>query len=71
MAQSNTEYIHQPLTDREQWLAQQIVGIAIAIHKTLGPGLLESVYEKVFVMSSPKGTFLTKSNALLRLCIMN
>ena len=27
-------------------LSYQIVGCAIAVHKTLGPGLLESVYEK-------------------------
>jgi GxxExxY protein len=31
-----------------EWLASQIVDIAIKIHKRLGPGLLESVYEKVF-----------------------
>ena len=45
-AQGYTE--HQPLTDREKWLAGQIVNIAITIHKALGPGLLESVYEKCF-----------------------
>ncbi|HSU27812.1 MAG TPA: GxxExxY protein [Chitinophagaceae bacterium] len=38
----------KPLSEREQWLAQQIIEIAIAIHKALGPGLLESVYEKCF-----------------------
>jgi GxxExxY protein len=43
---SNTKYT--PLTSREQWLANQIVDIAISIHKGLGPGLLESVYEKCF-----------------------
>jgi GxxExxY protein len=39
---------HKPLTDREKWLASQIVEIAITIHRFLGPGLLESVYEKCF-----------------------
>ena len=48
MAQSNTEIHHEPLSDREKWLAQQIVNIAYTIHKQLGPGLLESVYEKCF-----------------------
>lgn len=48
MTQRNTEFNHQPLTEREHWLAQQIVNIAISIHKALGPGLLESVYEKCF-----------------------
>ena len=42
----NTE--HLPLSEREQWLANQVVNIAISIHKALGPGLLESVYEKCF-----------------------
>jgi GxxExxY protein len=40
--------MHKPLTERENWLAGQIVDIAICIHKALGPGLLESIYEKCF-----------------------
>ncbi|MCW3118905.1 MAG: GxxExxY protein [Chitinophagaceae bacterium] len=48
MAQSNTENKFKPLTDREKWLAGQVMNIAIEIHRTLGPGLLESVYEKCF-----------------------
>lgn len=46
MTQSNTKFL--PLGTREQWLANQIVDIAISVHKSLGPGLLESVYEKCF-----------------------
>jgi GxxExxY protein len=48
MTQSNTEF--EPLSLREQFLAAQIIKIAIKIHKALGPGLLESVYEKCFVI---------------------
>ena len=48
MTQSNTEKIFKRLTHKEQCLTQQVVGIAITIHKALGPGLLESVYEKCF-----------------------
>lgn len=36
------------LSQREEYIASQIVDIAIKIHKSLGPGLLESVYEKCF-----------------------
>ncbi len=48
MTQSNTKKIHKPLTERERWLTSQIMDIAISIHRFLGPGLLESVYEKCF-----------------------
>jgi GxxExxY protein len=44
--QGNTAY--EPLTSREIWLSQQIINVAYTIHKELGPGLLESVYEKCF-----------------------
>ena len=33
------------LSDKEERIAQMIVSAALAVHKTLGPGLLESVYE--------------------------
>jgi|SRR6476620_1781334 len=48
MTQSNTENIFLPLSEREQLLAAEIVDIAVGIHKALGPGLLESVYEECF-----------------------
>lgn len=47
MTQSYTEGF-VPLSEREHWLAEQIVTIAVSIHKSVGPGLLESVYEKCF-----------------------
>ncbi len=48
MSQRNTENMYQPITERENQLAKFVVDIAFALHKTLGPGLLESVYEKCF-----------------------
>lgn len=48
MTQRNTENSFQPITVRENQLAKIVVDIAFALHKTLGPGLLESVYEKCF-----------------------
>lgn len=38
----------KPITEREQWLTWQLMNIAITVHKTLGPGLLVSIYEKCF-----------------------
>jgi GxxExxY protein len=37
-----------PLSIHTEALAKEIVDIAFKIHKELGPGLLESVYEKCF-----------------------
>ncbi len=38
----------QKLSEREKFLAKTVVSIAYNIHKHIGPGLLESVYEKCF-----------------------
>jgi GxxExxY protein len=34
-----------PISARIESLASQVVDAAVKVHKTLGPGLLESVYE--------------------------
>lgn len=36
------------LTDREEWLCKEIVDCAFQVHKGLGPGLLERIYETCF-----------------------
>jgi len=36
------------LTDDEEWLCQQIKDAAFAVHKELGPELLEQIYEICF-----------------------
>jgi GxxExxY protein len=38
----------RPLTETETKLGNEIYDIAFRIHRELGPGLLESVYEKCF-----------------------
>jgi GxxExxY protein len=48
MVNSSEQKDFEPLTAREQWLANQIIDIAICIHRAFGPGLMESVYEKCF-----------------------
>ena len=39
---------HQPLSEREEQIAKLIVDAAFAVHKALGPGLLEYIYEVCF-----------------------
>ena len=38
----------KPLSDREEYIAPQIVDAAYTVHQKLGPGLLEKVYEVCF-----------------------
>lgn len=38
----------QLLSEREEAIAQKIVDAAYAVHKKLGPGLLEKIYEVCF-----------------------
>lgn len=40
--------MYQQLTEKTEALATEIVDIAYKVHKTLGPGLLEGVYERCF-----------------------
>jgi GxxExxY protein len=36
------------LTEHEEWLCKEIVDCAYRVHKQLGPGLLEKIYEVCF-----------------------
>lgn len=38
----------KPLSDREEGIAKKIVDAAFTVHKKLGPGLLEKIYEVCF-----------------------
>jgi GxxExxY protein len=57
----------KPLTERENWLAEQVVDTAICIHKALGPGLLESIYEKCFCYELSKRNIPFEKQKLVRL----
>ena len=47
------KYIHQSLT-------QEIIGKALKIHSTLGPGLLESTYEECLAYELAEAGFLVE-----------
>ena len=46
-------------------MSYEIVGCAIEVHKTLGPGLLESVYEKCFVQELILNGFRVESQIII------
>ncbi len=48
MREEHTSVTFKPISEREKWLTGKIVDIAITVHKALGPGLLESIYESCF-----------------------
>ena len=42
------------MTLQHQELTEQIIGAAIAVHKKLGPGFIESIYENALVIELKK-----------------
>ena len=40
--------MHEPLSEKEEQIATAIVDSAYKVHRELGPGLLESIYETCF-----------------------
>jgi GxxExxY protein len=48
-------------------LSYEVVGIAIKIHKALGPGLLESVYERCMIYELEKQGYQVKSQIPIKI----
>ena len=48
LTQQGSSVDFKPLTKQEELIATQIVDAAFTVHKRLGPGLLESIYEVCF-----------------------
>jgi GxxExxY protein len=53
------------LTEREEFLGKEIVDAAYKVHKELGPGLLEKVYEACFCYELGKKAILYKRQSEL------
>jgi GxxExxY protein len=58
-------------SEKVERMAREIVDIAYQIHLELGPGLFESVYEKVFCIELKDGISNITYNILLIFCIKN
>lgn len=59
--------MYEPLSDREEHIATAIVQAAYAVQKTLGPGLLENVYETCLCHEISKQGFPTRQQAIVPL----
>jgi len=46
-----------PITDEEEMVGKAVVNAAYTVHKALGPGLLEKVYEVCFCHALAKWIF--------------
>lgn len=56
--------MYQP-TEHEEYLCRQIVDCAYTVHKRLGPGLLEKIYEACFCYELTKRSIKTQRQASL------
>lgn len=53
------------LTPHEEWLATEIVDAAFKVHQSLGPGLLEKIYETCFCYELGKRGIEVKRQVIL------
>ena len=54
---ARTKMLYEPVSEEEDRIGRGIVDAAFAVHKNLGPGLLESVYEACFCIELKKRGF--------------
>jgi GxxExxY protein len=52
---------YNPTSEKEEYVAKQIVDSAYVVHKTLGPGLLEKIYERCLCHELTKRKLAVKS----------
>ncbi len=57
---NSVKNIYKSLTEEEEIIGKAIVNAAYIVHKTLGPGLLEKVYEICFCHVLTKNGYLVK-----------
>jgi len=59
--------MYAPLTDYEEYLANQVVDIAVKIHKTLGPAYWKVYMKHAFFMSYLVEIFIVKGKKRFQL----
>ena len=56
---------YPPISERDEQLASSVVDTAYTVHKALGPGLLESVYETCFCYELTKRNIKNRRQVVL------
>ena len=56
--------MYSSLSEREEWLGKEIVDAAFKVHRELGPGLLEKIYEACLKRTTQNYTVLTHKNQI-------
>ncbi len=59
----------EPLSDREEYISHKIVDAAYTVYKTLGPGLLEKIYEVCFCHVLSKKGLSTERQVEIPICM--
>jgi len=67
MISNNANIQYNQVSEKEQRLGVHIIDIAVCIHKALGPGLLESIYEKCFCYELSKRGIAFERQKIVRL----
>lgn len=68
-SQPKNEILHNPvnpISKSNDDLTGQIIGLAMKVHRTLGPGFLESVYQKALLYELSKAGFKVESDRLIQ-----
>lgn len=60
---SKREILNNPVSNE---LTGQVIGLAMKVHRTLGPGFLESVYQKALLYELAKAELKVESDKLLQ-----
>ena len=68
MRNHNRKHPHDPIPEATDQVASEVVDAAYTVHKALGPGLLESVYEVCLVHELTKRGISAKRQVSLPVC---
>ena len=58
-----------PLSDEIETVVRRVIGCAIAVHRELGPGFLESIYTRAMYIALTKAGMAYESEKIVTSCM--